>query len=557
MIQNPLLYYHTIRFLKPEQILNRFHRSILKHFYDFPSIQEEIALKDRKPSLPTLSGNNQKNTFDGKKFNFLNQTIPFEGNNCWEPKGASKLWIYNLHYFKYIHTLDSRLAYELITNWIKSQTSIKRIGWEPYPISIRVREWIEWLESNPELPENEKKYICKSIVIQVEILKKFLEYHLLGNHLLENAITLCWAGVSLDCRYSKEWIITGKKILSKQLKEQILDDGTHEERSPMYQAILAESLLRLAEVAQKYNNSDAKEIFELSLNYGKILLNSLKNLVHPDGGYALLNDTASGVAPSYSEIVKRFSNLINCNEQYSLQSKPFTWNLDDAGYMGYYFGQGSYFVFDAGPIGPDHQPGHGHADMLSFELSHKNRRIFTDTGIFTYENNEKRLYDRGTKAHNTIQIDNRNQSEIWSAFRCGKRARILEKSLYSAPESVSFYGSYKGIGEFFGKKEIHRREICFKGKEILFHDSISFQGNHTARLRLHIAPELKLKRKNDSIEIYDGTEKVATVLSRNSDWNLEDSPYHPDFGIEITRACLVSKKTFNSKCEFIWSIILE
>ena len=76
-----------------------------------------------------------------------------------------------------------------------------------------------------------------------------------------------------------------------------------------------------------------------------------------------------------------------------------TWALGDAGFAGSRTGDGRYFVFDVGPIGPDHQPGHGHAGVLSFELSAGRRRIVTDTGVLTYAAGGARLHDRSTAAH--------------------------------------------------------------------------------------------------------------------------------------------------------------
>ena len=74
-------------------------------------------------------------------------------------------------------------------------------------------------------------------------------------------------------------------------------------------------------------------------------------------------------------------------------------------------------IIDGGPIGPDYIPGHGHADILNFELHIQEKPFIVDLGISTYEKNKKRLSQRSTSAHNTVTIGKQEQSEIWSGFQ--------------------------------------------------------------------------------------------------------------------------------------------
>src|SRR5439155_11706094 len=136
--------------------------------------------------------------------------------------------------------------------------------------------------------------------------------------------------------------------------------------------------LRLAEVARRSARVQAREIRAIAAEAGRAMLQSLGRMVHPDGGYALLNDAAFGIAPSQGALHARFGRPAED------MVRRGAWSLDRAGYCGYDNGAGQYLIFDNGPIGPDHQPGHGHADTLSFELSHRQRRLITDTGVMTY-----------------------------------------------------------------------------------------------------------------------------------------------------------------------------
>ena len=179
-------------------------------------------------------------------------------------------------------------------------------GWEPYPLSMRIREWIEWLHENAGVEGEVRDALVGSIAQQCAALAAQIEYHLMGNHLLENGITLCWAGLSLEGAEAAGWVEQGLKILREELKRQVLGDGAHDERSPMYQALIAEALLRLAGVAGGSKNRHGKAVQKAALGAGEAMMASLGCLVHPDGDYALLNDCALRIAPQYAALRRRF-----------------------------------------------------------------------------------------------------------------------------------------------------------------------------------------------------------------------------------------------------------
>ena len=141
-------------------------------------------------------------------------------------------------------------------------------------------------------------------------------------------------------------------MLQQQLDQQVLPDGTHDERSPMYQALLVEATLRLAGVAVRSGRPHAIDVRTLAANAGHRMLRSLDRMVHPDGGYALLNDTALGVAPSLASLHRA------CRRR-SITRLVVARVAWERGVRGFDSGEGQYLVFDSGAIGPDHQPGHG------------------------------------------------------------------------------------------------------------------------------------------------------------------------------------------------------
>ena len=82
---------------------------------------------------------------------------------------------------------------QLIDSWIAANAPTAGDGWEPYPLSLRVVNWIKaWLGT--ELARPPQPWL-DSLATQLAWLERRLEYHLLANHLLKNGKALLFGGV--------------------------------------------------------------------------------------------------------------------------------------------------------------------------------------------------------------------------------------------------------------------------------------------------------------------------------------------------------------------------
>src|SRR5690606_5224257 len=134
------------------------------------------------------------------------------------------------------------------------------------------------------------------------------------------------------------------------------------------------------------------------------------------------NDSALGIAPALPAL-RNYASALGLPLPSSTQ--PSARLLPASGYARMAAGA-AVLLADVAPVGPDHLPGHAHADTLSFELSLNGRRVLVNGGTSTYENDAERLRQRGTASHNTVVVDGHDSSEVWGAFRVARRARVKD-----------------------------------------------------------------------------------------------------------------------------------
>ncbi|WP_224746599.1 alginate lyase family protein [Mucilaginibacter rigui] len=296
--------------------------------------------------------------------------------------------------------------------------------------------------------------IIDELYAQFAYLNRNLEYHLLGNHLLEDAFALFMGGHIFNM---PDWKQKAKNILYRELKEQILNDGGHFELSPMYHQII---LFRVLELVDWYSNTDGHDIEFLTFAKTKArdMLGWLQIITFNNGDIPHFNDSAAGITFTSQQLFGLAQKLgVNPNKQLKLAA---------SGYRKYGF-DNYECVVDVGAVGPSYQPGHGHSDALSFVLYSKGLPIVVDAGTSTYQIGEKRNYERSTNAHNTVEVEDTNQSEVWGGFRVGRRAQVT----ITADVTHSLTALHNGYQKKFAA--IHQRTFIFAEDLIQIEDTIS------------------------------------------------------------------------------------
>jgi uncharacterized heparinase superfamily protein len=529
-------YFHTLRYLKPVQIYGRMWFRLYLPRPDTspgPDLRkhqagwrtpcpkpESIQRKFQPPTSDTHPPNNDNNAGLTPVFCFLNETHALESAEDWNNPAWEKLWLYNLHYFDDLKGLHQGL----IRKWIQENPPGAGNGWEPYPMSLRLVNWIKWGLAGNRLEDD----FLHSMAVQARFLFRRLEFHLLGNHLLANAKALVFAGLFFEGKEADAWLDKGAKILATQIPEQVLEDGGHFELSPMYHAIVLEDLLDLVNMVRAFG--PGQDLAKLCGRHITGMLHWLDAMCHPDGQIAFFNDAALGIAPKPGDLRDYAGRLGFVPGSRADQGVT---TLPESGYVRVQKGP-AVLIADVGQIGPDYLPGHAHAGTLSFELSVSGRRVLVNSGISCYGASAERLAQRGTAAHNTVCVDGKNSSEVWGGFRVARRAYPKDLRIDEQEDGrVIIECCHDGYVRQ-GRGPVHCRKWVLGPDRLEITDTLSKPG-HDMAVYYHLYPGAKVDLEKQVIVLDD----LRINFSTDAHFTLTDTFYHPEFGKSIPNKCLV------------------
>jgi len=460
----------------------------------------------------------------------LGQEGDFVCASDWDDPARSALWRYHGHYFDDLRANGAEQRVEwnraLIQRWIDEVQPGLGVGWDPYPTSLRIVNWVRFGLGTERLTAAARH----SLAVQARLLRRRLEHHLLGNHLLANAKALIFAGVYFSGPEAEEWLRKGVALLDRELREQVLADGGHFERSPMYHALVLEDLLDVLALAEAAPAalSAPPTWFDLARSMG----GWLAAMAHPDGEISLFNDAAIGQAPSPAAL-ETYARRLGLRP--SATPNEDVLHLAASGFVRIQRGP-LFALCDVGEIGPSYLPGHAHADTLTFEASLAGARWIVDSGTSHYEPGAERLRQRSTSAHNTVEVDGESSSEVWGSFRVARRAHPigLEIERDVASGDVIVRCGHDGYRRASGKV-VHRRTWRFGSRELSVRDELG--GRYRRAIgRLHLHPEYEVDQES---------RRLARSGAPAVTWNLdgararvEASTWHPSFGATLASKAL-------------------
>ncbi len=406
----------------------------------------------------------------------------------------------------------------------------RALAWNSYAIATRLT-W--WIRSHQALGARlrtwggfEREFLA-SLWQQAAYLHDHLEWDLRANHLLRDAVGLAWAGRFFAEEQARQWLDTATQLAVEQAREQVLADGGHFERSPMYHLHVMEDIHSLALLVEDDN---ARAVLR---NTWEHMAETLLWLRHPDGDVPLFNDGGLHAACTPDAMLQ-----LGLGMNVAL---PRGGRLFPQTGMAVWHGEPWTVFFDVGAVGPDYQPGHAHADTLSLECSYRGQRLFVDPGTHSYDHDERRRYDRSTEAHNTVGIDGQDSSEVWHIFRVGRRAYPVNVEVGFSSQGMQATAAHNGYDHLPGRPRHTRRlEVNDQGCLVVT-DRVGGGGCHQLRGGLLLAPGWKASAADSGWIVSCGTDKVRVSVRGSCTLNLsqEQRPYHPEYGVELQTTRLV------------------
>jgi hypothetical protein len=380
----------------------------------------------------------------------------------------------------------------------------------PYPASVRARRIAVAIRCGRRDLTGELARAARAVLTQLEL-------HLLGNHLLENGLGLACAGAVTRGVEADLWWGAGRRLLDWQLPLQFLPDGGHFERSATYHLALCAGLCETIELA----SAAGRQVPAVWLQTARRALGWALAVRAPDGTYPLFNDASLDAGPAVDDVLAlaRGCGLQPAEIAGTASAAGILWTLPNTGWL-ICSSPSAWLCLDAGPDGAPYQGGHVHADALTFELWIEGERAVVDYGVSSYGRDAARAETRSTRVHNTVTVADNNSSEVWSAFRVGRRAQARVLSTTPTPNGLAVECEHDGYAWLAGRP-VHRRQLVFTARALSIDDYVAGATPYPAESRLRLAANTRLRCEGGAVKSSDdrwhaefATPRPARVLTQ-------------------------------------------
>jgi uncharacterized heparinase superfamily protein len=401
----------------------------------------------------------------------------------WTMAGAPLLWRFHLYYWDWAWGLaarddaaDQRAAARASFNPIwESWAAAIRPGrgpcWHPYPTALRAWSLCGIYPALVRGGPLEGQFL-RELAAHAGFLRRSLETDVGGNHLIKNLKALIGLAVFF-CDDALLRRALGR--LRRQLAVQVLPDGGHFERAPAYHCQVLGDLIDITGLLRAAGAAGPAELPAAVTGMRRWL----GAVLTPAGDVPLLND---GFPVS--------RELLTAVRPAAPPAAPLH-VLPDTGLARATAGRW-HLLADVGLPCPQGLPAHAHADTLGCLVYVDSEPLLIDACTSSYEPGAVRDRERSTAAHNTLEVDGTDSTEVWGAFRAGRRARVTGLTTDTAGDAVTIEAAHDGYRHLPGRPTHHRR-WRLGADELRIDDTVTGRGRHAIAVRWHLAPDTLLR----------------------------------------------------------------
>lgn len=456
--------------------------------------------------------------------------------------------------------------------WFNQCPFMMGMNWRsPMELSIRLINWVwalDLIKDSGVIDGTFRKSIIEQVCLHIwEVTRKYSRGSSANNHLIGEA-----AGVFIATSYFstlqnvKRWREEAKQILHKELFNQTYPDGGTKEQALGYLFFVLQFFIYSGLVA-RWTKNDFSENFWQRIESCLEFIGRLSEggLYIPmfgdcDNGYVL--DLGDDPKEPFC-LLALGATLFNRSDFRTWargEKETVLWALGTQGLKtfrqidveglekplapsafkdsGYYLLQSgstgnantTSVLFDCGTLGMGAIAAHGHADALSFTLRVNGIDILVDPGsydYFTYP--EWREYFRKTRAHNTVEVDGFDQSEIIGPFMWGRRANAHLLNWKAEPGGMSFVSGWHDGYKRLSDPVRHERLIQLESRtgELTIIDRLFAKKEHLYRIYFHFSEfctvneldshRFRVENMTDTLLSFEIDKQLSTILLSGAD----------------------------------------
>jgi len=398
-----------------------------------------------QPIDPPVDWVSHAETAQSISFTFLNEQRWLDWPIAWNDSAWPRLWQFHLHYFDWAREwLDAALSTgqwpaeawalePLLEHWVVANPPGRGDGWHSYTISLRTRTWIQLFRHCPSLVTAPR---LQSLWQQLCWLQAHPEHCHGGNHWLENLTALALGGLQFEGSVAHAMHRRAMGLLRRELRDQLLTDGGHQERSASYHLLMLDRLIELGELLQIRRQERPSWL----LGAVESMATWATSIRLETGVFPRFNDSAADACRPLDAVLETAHSYLarasTPDPQTATRTRESLIALADTGWTLLRPGGGWELAFKCGVPCPPHLPAHAHSDLLSFDLWHHGQPVIAEVGTSIYGSGPDRQFERSSAAHNTLQLGIGPQDainwiepvDVWSGFRAGRKAQPHSRS---------------------------------------------------------------------------------------------------------------------------------
>ncbi|HEY7096452.1 MAG TPA: alginate lyase family protein [Terriglobales bacterium] len=467
-------------------------------------------------------------------------------------------------------TGDEKFATEVFAqwkHWHRENPYAVGLNWaSSLEIAFRSLSWF-WayylLAGSPNTPAGFDAEFLRAQALNGRHIERYLSTYFSPNtHLVGEAVALFFLGTLLpQLKDAKRWQTMGWRIVLAEAGNQIRDDGMHFEQSTYYHVYALDFFLHAAVLASlneisippeleatiqkmldalallgqrgnvpRFGDDDGGRVFDGSRNRAEHLLDPLATgaVLFGRGDYKALS---AGLREENIWLL----GMQGVAEFEQLEYKPVERKSAALASSGLHIMEAvnARLVIDAGPHGSG-SGGHGHADALSLSISDHQGPLLIDPGTLEYVGpGIGRNQHRGTPAHNTVAVDDKDQADATGPFSWSSLPSVEAEKWISGENFDLFVGSHDGYRRL-ENPVVHRRYVFgLKSEFFLVRDVLAGEGQHRADVFWHFAPELRLADKRCESFLDQRRERGVLALAvRGHGWaqDVRQGSWSPVYG---------------------------